>query len=115
MTTLSRRDFARLLALSGTASLLPSSALASNAWLDDDGISSSPVPPAPQQPDERYWEDVRARFLVPKAVGFFNAANLCPMSIPVIEAMDKNLRFYEASPSPENRTPPRCVRRRRRS
>jgi isopenicillin-N epimerase len=103
MTALSRRDFARLLAYSGTASLLPSRAFAAADWMDENGVARGPLPPTPQQPDEKYWQDVRARFLVPRNVGFFNAANLCPMSLPVIEAMEKNVRGYEVNPSPENR------------
>jgi isopenicillin-N epimerase len=93
-----RRDFARLLALSGTAAVLPSRAL---AWTD---LTRAPLPPTPAQPSEAFWQDVRRRFLIPPDVAFFNAANLCPASLPAIEAHEKNLRAYEADPSPAFRS-----------
>jgi selenocysteine lyase/cysteine desulfurase len=107
MTQLSRRDFARYLALSGTATLLPARAFA------ESGSSPAAIELARQplrrpsigtEPDEKYWRDVRSRFLVPNDVAFLNAANLCPMSLPVIEAIEKNTRGYEVNPSPEVRS-----------
>lgn len=102
---LSRRDFARLLAVSGTSALLPQVVRA-----DDGGwgearrlLARTPLPAAPPAPDEAYWRAVRARFLVPPRVGFLNAANLCPMPLPVVEAIEANMRRYEANPSPEVR------------
>lgn len=105
MTTLSRRHFARLLALSGSAALLPGRAFAGGAGisLDDLGLALEPLPRTPAEPDESFWRQVRARFLVPRDVGFFNAANLCPMSLPVVEAIERNIRAYEISPSPAAR------------
>ena len=43
-------------------------------------------------------------FLVPKDLAFLNAANLCPMSLPVVEAIEKNMRGYEVNPAPEPRS-----------
>jgi selenocysteine lyase/cysteine desulfurase len=107
MTALSRRDFARLLALSGSAALLPAPAIAKRAdvfgdWASD--VTNAPLPPAPAEPDEAYWQAVRARFLVPRDLNFLNAANLCPASLPAIEALEKHMRAYEASPTPEVRS-----------
>ena len=101
----SRRDFARLLAVSGTAGLFPSQAFAGREdaftrW----GFSRVPLPPTPAAPDEAFWREVRARFLVPGDLSFLNAANLCPASLPVVEALEKNTRLYEASPSPDVRS-----------
>jgi selenocysteine lyase/cysteine desulfurase len=93
-----RRDFARLLALSGTAALLPGRGL---AWAD---VTNAPLPQTPARPGEAFWQDVRRRFLIPKDVAFFNAANLCPASLPAIEAHEKHLRAYEANPSPAFRS-----------
>ena len=103
MTSLSRRHFARLLALSGSAALLPGRL---GAQRGDDGfeLASGPLPPTPAEPDEQFWREVRARFLVPRDVAFLNAANLCPTSLPVIEALDRNVRFYEREPSPAVRS-----------
>ena len=102
--SLSRREFGRLLSLSSTAVLFPSTALAGHDDLERFGLTASPLPQTPAVPDERFWQDVRARFLVPRDVAFFNAANLCPTSLPAIEAHEKHLRSYEAGPSPEART-----------
>jgi len=104
MSAFSRRDFARLLALSGTAAVLPGALVARGRGLDDFDFDDRPLRPTPAEPDENFWRDVRARFLVPRDVSFLNAANLCPASLPAIEAIEKNLRLYEANPSPETRT-----------
>ena len=102
--SVSRREFARWLSLSSTAVLFPSTALAGHDDLERFGLTASPLPQTPAVPGERFWQDVRARFLVPRDVAFFNAANLCPSSLPAIEAHEKHLRSYEAGPSPEART-----------
>jgi selenocysteine lyase/cysteine desulfurase len=104
MTTLSRRHFTRLLALSGSSALLPGRAFAGTETLEEFGLSTRPLPPTPAQPGEAFWREVRSKFLVPRDVGFFNAANLCPTSLPVVEAIEKNIRAYEVSPSPEARS-----------
>ncbi|HEX4683994.1 MAG TPA: aminotransferase class V-fold PLP-dependent enzyme [Gemmatimonadaceae bacterium] len=97
---LSRRDFTRLMAVTGTTALLPHQTRAE--WWPE--LSSAPLRSAGSTPDESYWREVRARFLVPPDVAFLNAANLCPMSLPVIEAIEKNTRTYEVNPSPEVRS-----------
>jgi selenocysteine lyase/cysteine desulfurase len=103
--SVSRRDFARLLALGGSSAVLARSALAANATtLDALGITRAPLPPTPQSPDEKFWAEVRARFLVPRDVAFLNAANLCPTPLPVIEAHERNMRRYEVSPNPDVRS-----------
>jgi selenocysteine lyase/cysteine desulfurase len=104
VSNLSRRDFARFLALSGSASLLPSRAFGqSSIAFEELGFSTSPLPRTPAEPDEKFWREVRSRFLVPKDLAFLNAANLCPMSLPVVEAIEKNMRGYEMNPAPEPR------------
>lgn len=104
MTEYSRRHFSRLLALSGVAGLLPTRpALARPLEAADFDWTAAPLPPTPAQPDERFWRDVRTRFLVPRDLAFFNAANLCPACLPAIEAHERLLRRYEANPSPDVR------------
>ena len=98
--SLSRRDFSRWLALSGTTALFPAGALTGRDALGRMGLTRSPLPPTPAAPDEKFWGEVRARFLLPPGVTFLNAANLCPASLPAIEAHEKHLRSYEANPSP---------------
>ncbi|MFI5311506.1 MAG: aminotransferase class V-fold PLP-dependent enzyme [Gemmatimonadales bacterium] len=101
---LTRRDFARLLGLSGAAGFLPSTAFAlgdkGRVSLADLGLTDAPLPRTPAEPDEKFWREVRARFLVPPDFGFINSANLCPTSLPVVEAVEKASRMYEASPTP---------------
>jgi isopenicillin-N epimerase len=102
MSTLSRRNFARYLAAAGSAAFLP---MGVRGFSEDDVLRGlEPLPRTPIEPDEKFWQEVRARFLVPRDVGFFNAANLCPMPLPVIEAIEKNIRHYEINPSPEIRS-----------
>src|SRR3954469_12580336 len=104
MSALSRRDFTRLLAVSGSAALLPSRGAVPETWLEQFGVTHTPLPPTPAEPDEKFWRDVRAKFLVPRDIAFINAANLAPMSLPVVQAIEKNMRQYELNPSPEARS-----------
>src|SRR6187431_2369947 len=106
MTSLSRRSFAQLLALSGSAAFFPRTAWGRDQPLETIealGLTSAPLPQAPSATDENYWRQVRARFLVPKDLNFLNAANLCPTSLVAVEAHEKAMRAYEAGPTPEAR------------
>ena len=94
MSSVSRRDFARLLAIGTSAPFL---AAAPEKWI------SSPLPRTPAEPDEKFWKEVRARFLLPESLVFLNAANLCPTSVPVVEALERNTRFLDANPSSASR------------
>ena len=96
MPTLSRRDFARLLAVSGPATLLARPGVAT-------AEPTPPLPRAPVAPDERFWAKVRARFLLPDRMAFMNAANLCPTPRPVVESLERWTRMLESDPSPATR------------
>jgi isopenicillin-N epimerase len=97
---LNRRQFTQLFAISGTAALLPS-----RVWgLDEFEVTNEPLPPRPLAPDEKYWQDVRARYLLPRDVIFLNAANLCPSPLPVVESLYQSTKGYEANPSPTVRS-----------
>jgi selenocysteine lyase/cysteine desulfurase len=87
------------MALTGSAAMWPD--LGSGGRLN---LTRAPLPPAPLVPTEAYWSDIRARFLVPPDLGFINAANLCPTSIPVVETLEKNTRALDANPSSATRT-----------
>ena len=89
---ISRRDFSRLLALSGSM-LLPQSV---EAW-------PAPLAQTPSQPDERFWLSVREQFLMPPDLAVMNAANLCPSPAPVLEAMYRSTKDMDGDPSFENR------------
>jgi len=87
-----RRDFARLLALGGTAAFMPKRAFAVTA-----------LPPTPADPDEKFWESVRAQFLMPPDLAVMNAANLCPSPAAVLETVHRHTKDIDADPSFENR------------
>jgi isopenicillin-N epimerase len=91
---MNRRDFGRFVALAGSAALFPGEL----------EVDAAPLPSTPPDPGEAFWREVRSRFLVPRNLVFLNAANLCPASLPAVEALDKYIRLYEASPSPEVRS-----------
>ena len=87
-----RRDFARLLALSGSV-FLPGPV---GAW-------PAPLQETPDRPDEKFWLSVREQFLMPPELGVLNAANLCPSPAPVLEAMYRNTKDIDGDPSFDNR------------
>jgi isopenicillin-N epimerase len=92
--SVSRRDFARLLALTGSAAFLPELG---------GRFVSSPLPKTPAEPDEKFWNEVRARFLLPLDLAFLNAANLSPTSTAVVVALERTTRFLDANPSSASR------------
>ncbi|MCC6317555.1 MAG: aminotransferase class V-fold PLP-dependent enzyme [Gemmatimonadaceae bacterium] len=96
---LSRRRFTELLTLSSSVAFLARDA----HGLETTAYSTDPLPKTPARPDERFWQQVRSRYLVPDDVAFLNAANLCPMPLPVLEALDRQNRRYEVGPSPDVR------------
>jgi selenocysteine lyase/cysteine desulfurase len=89
---MNRRDFTRLLALSGSM-LLPGPPL---AW-------PAPLRQTPEQPDEKFWLAVREQFLMPPDLGVLNAANLCPSPAPVLEALYRSTKDIDGDPSFDNR------------
>lgn len=86
-----RRDFTRLLALGGSATLLPGSARAQKSFAGD------------SRDDEAFWDEVRREFVIAEGLAVFNAANLCPASRRVIETLERQSRNIDRDPSPANR------------
>jgi selenocysteine lyase/cysteine desulfurase len=104
LTSYSRRDFARLLTLSGSVALWPDILRSQRGALARQlAFAEGPLPPTPAEPDEKFWKEVRARFILPADLAFVNAANLCPTSLPVLEALEKNTRYLDANPSSASR------------
>jgi len=90
-----RRDFARLLTLGGAGVL---AAARAEGW-----TVPAPLGAVPAAPDEKFWESVRAQFVMPPALAALNAANLCPSPVPVIDATFETTRDVERDPSSQNR------------
>ena len=93
---INRRHFASLLAIGGSAALLP-------PRIDAFETPPSPIRPAPSDADERYWSEVRDQFLVPRRLAPLNAANLCPSPERVLRSLYENTRSIDEDPSSQNR------------
>jgi isopenicillin-N epimerase len=93
--TITRRDFTRLFAVGGSAALFahPEFAAARPAPLHSAGAAAG----------DAFWDSVREQFVMPPGLAVINAANLCPSSRPVLEAMYGNTRDIDQDPSPGNR------------
>jgi isopenicillin-N epimerase len=93
--TISRRDFTRLFAIGGSAALFtqPEFAAAAPPPLWTPGTPTT----------DAFWDSVREQFVMPPDLAVINAANLCPSSRPVLEAMYNGTRDIDRDPSPINR------------
>lgn len=95
--SVSRRDFGRLFAIGGSAALFA------------DPVWARTVPPAPAfapgsaGTGEAFWKSVREQFVMPPDLGVLNAANLCPSSRPVLEALRRETDSVDRDPSGQNR------------
>ena len=95
--SVSRRDFARLFAVGGSAALFA------------DPIWAKTTPQAPAfapgtaGTGEAFWKSVREQFVMPPDLGVLNAANLCPASRPVLEALRRETDSVDRDPSGQNR------------
>jgi isopenicillin-N epimerase len=95
--SISRRDFTRLVALGGSAAYLRASTGAQAK-----ASAQMPVAPAATD-DEAFWASVRGQFVMRPDLTVMNAANLCPSSRPVLEALYASTRDMDEDPSPTNR------------
>ncbi|MGQ0733654.1 MAG: aminotransferase class V-fold PLP-dependent enzyme [Acidobacteriota bacterium] len=95
--SVSRRDFARLFALGGSAALFAHPAWAQRA------APPAALPPGGPASGEAFWTAVRAQFVMPPDLAVMNAANLCPASRPVVEALLRETESVDRDPSPHNR------------
>ena len=95
--SVSRRDFARLFAAGGSAALF-----AHPAWAQSASPRAAATPLATGT-GEAFWRSVRAQFVMPPELAVMNAANLCPSSGPVLEALTRETRSVDQDPSQQNR------------
>jgi selenocysteine lyase/cysteine desulfurase len=95
--SVSRRDFARLFAIGGSAALFA------------DPVWAKVTPQAPAfapttaGSGEAFWKSVREQFVLPPDLGVLNAANLCPSSRPVLEALARETSNIDHDHSQQNR------------
>ena len=95
--SVSRRDFARLFAVGGSAALF-----ADPVWAREYGQANA-ASPAIGGTGEAFWKSVREQFVMPPDLGVLNAANLCPASRPVLEALKRETDNVDRDPSAQNR------------
>ena len=93
----SRRDFTRLFAVGGSAALF-----SHPAWAQSASSRTGLLPGGPAA-GEAFWKSVRAAFVMPPDLAVMNAANLCPASRPVLEALTRETEDVDRNPSPQNR------------
>ena len=95
--SVSRRDFARLFAIGGSAALF-----ADPVWAKQNAQAPA-FAPTISGSGEAFWKSVREQFVMPPDLGVLNAANLCPSSRPVLEALKRETDFVDRDPSGQNR------------
>jgi isopenicillin-N epimerase len=93
----SRRHFARLFAIGGSAALFGDAAWARQA------PAPTSLTPGGAAAGEQFWTSVGAQFIVPPELAVMNAANLCPASRPALEALQRETQSVDRDPSPHNR------------
>jgi selenocysteine lyase/cysteine desulfurase len=93
---ISRRRFAYLFSLGGSAALMADPAFA--AWMARASRRREAIGAA--SGGEGTWEAVRRQFLMPPGFRLFNAANLCPSPEPVLKALSEQTRRMDETPSP---------------
>ena len=95
-----RRDFLKR-AATGTAGL---AVLPGVGFERIGGVAAAqPLRPAPLTPDEAYWRDVKAQFIVRDGFIMMNAANLCPAPRTVVDAVAAAMRDEDGDVSFQNR------------
>ncbi len=95
-SSVTRRDFARLFALGGSAALF-----SDPAWARQQPAAVAPITGAAR--GETFWTNVRDYFVMPPDLAVMNAANLCPSPRPVLEALRRETEYVDRDPSPANR------------
>ena len=104
MTThsMSRREFARLFAMGGSAAILSHQTLLGSKSLK----MTAPRTPA----GTLDWETVRSQFLIPPELTVLNAANLCPSPGPVLKTVYDYTKRLDSEPVPSYRAEMREVK-----
>ena len=96
--SVSRRDFTKLFAIGGSAALF-----SDPVWAREYGQAPA-FSPTISGTGEAFWKSVREQFVMPPDLGVLNAANLCPASRPVLEALKRETDSVDRDPSAQNRS-----------
>jgi len=91
-----RRHFARLFGLGGSAALLAPRTL--------EAFQAPLLRAAPANPGSAFWQTVRDQFPMPGDLAVMNAANLCPSPVSVLRAMHDYTSRLDRQPVPSVRT-----------
>ncbi len=99
---MSRREFARLFAMGGSAAILShQTLLGSKSVRMTDPITSAGTVD---------WKTIRSQFLMPPELTVLNAANLCPSPAPVLETVYNYTKRLDSKPVPSYRAEMREVK-----
>ena len=96
----SRRSFAKLFAMGGSAALLADPAFAREFG---GAAATGDILPAGPSAGEPFWKSVRDQFVMPPDLAVMNAANLCPASRLAADCLTRESKSVDADPSPNNR------------
>ena len=100
--SMSRREFARLFAMGGSAAILShQTLLGSKSVRMTDPITSAGIVD---------WKTIRSQFLMPPELTVLNAANLCPSPAPVLETVYNYTKRLDSKPVPSYRAEMREVK-----
>src|SRR5688500_20142981 len=90
--SVSRRDFAKIFAIGGSAALF-----SDPVWAREYGQAPA-FSPTISGTGEASWKSVREQFVMPPDLGVLNAAHLCPASRPVLEALMREADSVDRDP-----------------
>ena len=100
--SMSRREFARLFAMGGSAAILShQTLLGSKSVRMTDPITSAGTVD---------WKTIRSQFLMPPELTVLNAANLCPSPAPILETVYNYTKRLDSKPVPSYRAEMREVK-----
>ena len=93
--SMSRREFARLFAIGGSAAILShQTLLGSKPVRMTDPITTTGTVD---------WKNIRSQFLMPPELTVLNAANLCPSPAPILETVYSYTQRLDSKPVPSYR------------
>ena len=95
-SSVSRREFARLFAVGGSAAMLGHPSL--------EGFQPAALSPRSLRAGAVNWDAVRSQFLMPPDVSVLNAANLCPSPAKVLETVVEYTERLDREPFPSYRS-----------